>query len=248
MSYKKENRNHQFEFIKIPLKEMKFIDLSDAKAIIDQLNKQWNCKNYYIGLDYWFDLKENSKIVNYCWINHDRNNLILGIFTTENNNCVSSTEIIFGGDNGEDEVEPYCVTHPTYRRKNMNALLYAVLVMVAKKINNQTTTILVVSVSPYTTHVIYTYFDIQKNGRADNIVINVANDYKARILFNDIINNKFKCDHVPNVDDTIIVSGGKRIKYKMKLCNNINQKKIKYYKTKKRGKTLYKRSKISKNY
>jgi hypothetical protein len=103
------------------------IDLREAKMEIENLNRELNCLNYRINLDYPNELQTNAKIYSYMI---STENLLLCVF--EGNTCVASMQIYI--DENKISVDSY--TSPNKERSNLNKLLRSISILLSKKISN----------------------------------------------------------------------------------------------------------------
>jgi hypothetical protein len=101
-------------------------DLREAKMEIENLNRELGCLNYRISLDNVSDLEENTNINTF---GISAASLLLCVF--EGNVCVSSIQMTIS----KNKITIDTYTQPEKRGNNLNKLLCAVSIIIAKQIS-----------------------------------------------------------------------------------------------------------------
>jgi hypothetical protein len=229
------------------------INLDEAKEIINDLNIELNktCPNFKINVDYVFNFKDPSIVALFDPDDeYYRDHLLLCLFN--GNNCVSSLTIHLNKNLDEDnssEISFDSKTDEHYEGRKFNKLLRAVIIIIAKALDENARFILSGAINPISALLMLknfnaisdvrkinkdsTFNDIKKvidsskyesvNTRVDLIDENVEN---ARNVFNRTL-NEINCS-------TNVVAGGK--------CNkNYSKRKTRRRKTNKKKKNSKRR-------
>jgi hypothetical protein len=142
------NSTNPFHFVYIrqttsePCRE--FIQLENAKMMIDELNKKLlpTCPDFRLNLDYITSFPANSTASLYneeIYPNsYFQPPLVLCLFT--GNNCVSSITITFRNTFRKREILIDSKTNPDYRGRKFNILLRAVAILISKELIPDITT------------------------------------------------------------------------------------------------------------
>jgi len=133
--WRKINDNsHNFAIIRKCLECKPFIDLSNAKRIVDQLNAalQPKCPGFHLRIDYITSFPPDSIVSLYSDIppnSYFQPPLVLCLFTE--NNCVSSITI----NVTKTEITIDSKTNELYEGRKFNTLLRAVAIIISKSLN-----------------------------------------------------------------------------------------------------------------
>jgi len=123
-TYRPELR--EYGIIPVKLVDMpEIVDIRESKIEIENLNRELNCLNYRISLDYPKDLDTNTIINSFT---NSMDTLLLCIF--EGNTCISSIQL--NVDDNSLSIDSY--TSHSKERLGLNKLLRAVSIIIANKI------------------------------------------------------------------------------------------------------------------
>ena len=152
----------------------KIIRLDAAKEIINSLNAQLNtkpgCESFRINIDYVFNLKEPSKITSY--LEGNPYTLLLCLFI--NNMCVSSLTIKFDlMDARKMMIDSR--TDTRYEGRKFNKLLRAVIIFIAKALDERKLFISSEAINPISALLMIKSFNaICKNGSGEILLDKMA--------------------------------------------------------------------------
>jgi hypothetical protein len=170
--------------------ESSFLNIDNAKILLNQLNEELNCLNYNLTLEYLHENTED-KIIHVHSI-PDLQDLVLCIY--KGNRCVSSIEMVLD----EDNIVISSHTEHSESGKNLNKLLRAVSIIIGKSINPLICDIYSYAINPISAYLLIKYF-----GAETELNSKLPRDL-TRIKLNDItrlMNDKNKDDHDDDDDD-----------------------------------------------
>lgn len=219
----------------------KVINLDASKVHVVHLNEKLNrtCPNFRISIDYIFGLPEHSTVTTYSGIQQYKpDSLLLCLFNR--NNCVSSLTI------HRDRVNSISIdsmTHPIYEGRKFNKLLRAVLIIIAKSLDENIQFITSDAVNPISASLMINSFNaIPKNINDERREISNFKDIEDEIKKYDLLFSEVELTdaNIQNaervfdktVDEINCTIGGnrrstkKRLKNKKKKINNKKKKRM----------------------
>lgn len=203
----KENTNKLMKRMKLERKNIllfipttcrKYIDLTNAKKTLNQLNAELTNVpgNLSLHIDYIYNLRPpNNKVTAYSLL---PDKLILCLFNNEG--CISS--IIIDVDDKDDTIYISSKTDKHYENKSYNKLLRSVIIILSRTISERNLSIVSYAINPISAYLSIQYFGafisddtanypffnyLRKNGIILDSQTNykkLLNDYKKYILEN----------------------------------------------------------------
>lgn len=164
--WRKINKNsHNFAIIRQSSECKPFIDLSNAKMIVGQLNAalQQPCPGFHLHLDYISSFPPDSVVSLYSEItpnSYFEPQIVLCLFT-DDNNCVSSVTI----NVTRSEITIDSKTNDQYEGRKFNTLLRAVAIIVSKSLNERAERLVSIAVNAISALLMIKYFNaVLRNG------------------------------------------------------------------------------------
>jgi len=170
----------------------KVINLNAAKSYVNILNEKLNitCPNFRINIDYIFGLPEYSIINTYSNLvvnGRDADSLLLCLF--HNNNCVSSLTMTIDGD----KISIDSKTNSIYEGRKFNKLLRAVLIIIAKSLNENIHFITSEAINPISAYLMINSFNATAtNYENETLIIPNSEDIDYEENLKTILKNEIK--------------------------------------------------------
>ena len=131
-----------------------FINLSEAKKKLYQLNDILSCIDYKLSIDYIFQMNLNTQITKSNMASNPTR-LLLCMF--HDTNCISSIEISYIRDT-EKHIEISSETNESYLKLKLNKILRAVIIYIATDLYPEISSVLSVSINPISAYLMIKYF------------------------------------------------------------------------------------------
>jgi len=145
-------RNLDFKYINnFPPDCTEIVDLNRARHYLGSLNEVLSNSEYSIDIKYVFEMEQNTKVTSY---NFDIKDILLCMYN--NSNCVASLTVSY--DDKKKQVWIDSRTNEFHGNKNLNKLLRAAIIIIAKSIYPNAMYVSSLALNPASAYLMIKYF------------------------------------------------------------------------------------------